>query len=64
VRALTWEGVNEVAVRDVPDPRIQNDQDIVVKVRRTVTCGSDLHLIGGYIPFMQAGDVLGHEFVG
>jgi len=64
VRALTWEGVNEVAVREVPDPRIENRQDMIVRVRRSTTCGSDLHLLGGYIPFMQAGDVLGHEFLG
>jgi threonine dehydrogenase-like Zn-dependent dehydrogenase len=64
VKALCWEGVNDLAVRDVPDPRMHNEQDIIVKVRKTVTCGSDLHLIGGYIPFMSRGDVLGHEFVG
>ncbi|WP_310369042.1 zinc-dependent alcohol dehydrogenase [Catenuloplanes atrovinosus] len=64
MRALCWEGVNDLAVRDVPDPEMRNEQDIVVKVRKTVTCGSDLHLIGGYIPFMSRGDVLGHEFVG
>ncbi|MDR7276828.1 threonine dehydrogenase-like Zn-dependent dehydrogenase [Catenuloplanes atrovinosus] len=56
--------MNDLAVRDVPDPEMRNEQDIVVKVRKTVTCGSDLHLIGGYIPFMSRGDVLGHEFVG
>jgi threonine dehydrogenase-like Zn-dependent dehydrogenase len=61
---VTWEGVNEVAVRDVPDPRLENRQDMIVRVRRSTTCGSDLHLLGGYIPFMQAGDVLGHEFMG
>jgi len=64
MKALLWEGVNELAVRDVPDPRIVNEQDAIIKVTRTVTCGSDLHLIGGYVPFMQRGDVLGHEFVG
>src|SRR6266480_1174296 len=64
VKALLWEGVNELAVEDVPDPRIINEQDAIVKVTRTVTCGSDLHLIGGYIPFMERGDVLGHEFIG
>ncbi|GAB7046323.1 zinc-dependent alcohol dehydrogenase [Catenuloplanes indicus] len=64
MKALCWEGVNKLAVRDVPDPQLRNEQDIVVKVRKTVTCGSDLHLIGGYIPFMSRGDVLGHEFVG
>jgi threonine dehydrogenase-like Zn-dependent dehydrogenase len=64
VKALTWAGVNELSVEEVPDPRIQNPGDVILKVRRTVTCGSDLHLIGGYIPFMAKGDVLGHEFVG
>jgi len=64
VKALQWQGVNKLAVGDVPDPEIRNAGDIIVKVRRTVTCGSDLHLIGGYIPFMEKGDVLGHEFVG
>jgi threonine dehydrogenase-like Zn-dependent dehydrogenase len=64
VKALTWEGVNEVAVREVPDPEIENRQDVILRVRRSTTCGSDLHLLGGYIPFMQAGDVLGHEFMG
>jgi threonine dehydrogenase-like Zn-dependent dehydrogenase len=64
VKALTWTGVNETSVEEVPDPRIQDPGDAIVKVTRTVTCGSDLHLLGGYIPFMQKGDVLGHEFVG
>jgi threonine dehydrogenase-like Zn-dependent dehydrogenase len=53
-----------LAVEQVPDPQILNDQDAIVKVTRTVTCGSDLHLLGGYVPFMQSGDVLGHEFLG
>jgi threonine dehydrogenase-like Zn-dependent dehydrogenase len=64
VKALCWEGVNKVAVEHVPDPQIRNSGDVIVKVRRTVTCGSDLHLLGGYIPFMREGDVLGHEFLG
>jgi len=64
VKGLIWTGVNELAVEDVPDPQIQNPGDVILRVRRTVTCGSDLHLIGGYIPFMQKGDVLGHEFLG
>jgi threonine dehydrogenase-like Zn-dependent dehydrogenase len=64
VKALQWQGVNKLAVDEVPDPEIRNAGDIIVKVTRTVTCGSDLHLIGGYIPFMEKGDVLGHEFVG
>ncbi len=64
MKALQWQGVNKLAVGEVPDPEVRNAGDIIVKVRRTVTCGSDLHLIGGYIPFMEKGDVLGHEFVG
>jgi threonine dehydrogenase-like Zn-dependent dehydrogenase len=48
----------------VPDPTISNDQDVILKVRASAACGSDLHLLGGYIPFMQAGDVMGHEFIG
>jgi threonine dehydrogenase-like Zn-dependent dehydrogenase len=64
VKALQWQGVNKLAVGEVPDPEIRNAGDVIVKVNRTVTCGSDLHLIGGYIPFMEKGDVLGHEFVG
>jgi threonine dehydrogenase-like Zn-dependent dehydrogenase len=64
VKALCWQGVNKLSVEDVPDPQIRNSGDAILRVRRTVTCGSDLHLIGGYIPFMRAGDVMGHEFVG
>jgi threonine dehydrogenase-like Zn-dependent dehydrogenase len=63
MKALTWQGVNELSVEDVPDPTIRNSGDVIARVRRTVTCGSDLHLLGGYIPFMRKGDVLGHEFV-
>ena len=64
MRAATWTGVNEVSVETVPDPQLLNDHDVILKVRQTTTCGSDLHLLGGYIPFMRAGDVLGHEFMG
>jgi threonine dehydrogenase-like Zn-dependent dehydrogenase len=64
VKALCWEGVNEVGVETVPDPAIRNSGDVILKVRASAVCGSDLHLLGGYIPAMQAGDVLGHEFLG
>ncbi len=64
MRALCWEGINDVRVQDVPDARIQNDQDLVLEVGLSTACGSDLHLLTGYIPFMQAGDVIGHEFMG
>ena len=64
MKAATWTGVNEVSVEDVPEPTLLNDHDAIIRVRKTVTCGSDLHLLGGYIPFMRTGDVLGHEFMG
>jgi threonine dehydrogenase-like Zn-dependent dehydrogenase len=64
VKALCWTGVNETSVESVDDPQLLNDRDIIIKVRLTTTCGSDLHLLGGYIPAMRAGDVLGHEFMG
>ncbi|MGY1884527.1 zinc-dependent alcohol dehydrogenase [Blastococcus sp. SYSU DS0753] len=64
MKAATWTGVNEVSVEDVPEPQLLNDHDVILKISQSVTCGSDLHLIGGYIPFMRAGDVLGHEFIG
>lgn len=64
MKALCWTGVNETSVETVDDPKILNDRDIILKVKLSTTCGSDLHLLGGYIPTMRAGDVLGHEFMG
>lgn len=64
MRAVTWQGRGEVEVTDVPDPKIQEPTDIVVKVTSTAICGSDLHLIGPLTPFMTPGDVLGHEAMG
>nr|WP_256862248.1 alcohol dehydrogenase catalytic domain-containing protein [Microbispora sp. GKU 823] len=64
MKALCWQGVNELSVEQVPDPAILNAQDAIVKVTASTTCGSDLHLLGGYIPAMRAGDVIGHEFIG
>ena len=64
MKALCWTGINQTAVETVDDPTILNDHDIIVKVRLSSACGSDLHLIGGYIPGARAGDVLGHEFMG
>ena len=64
MKAITWRGVNKLAVETVDDPRILNSRDVILEVGLTVTCGSDLHLLGGYIPAMRAGDVLGHEFMG
>ncbi|GGM87663.1 glutathione-dependent formaldehyde dehydrogenase [Lentzea pudingi] len=64
MKALCWEGINDVRVQDVPDPQLLNDQDMILKVGLSTVCGSDLHLLTGHIPFMQAGDVIGHEFMG
>ncbi|MDY1006432.1 zinc-dependent alcohol dehydrogenase [Curtobacterium sp. CFBP9011] len=64
MKALCWTGVNETSVETVEDPAILNDHDVILRVRLSTTCGSDLHLLGGYIPTMRAGDVLGHEFMG
>ncbi|WP_114558592.1 zinc-dependent alcohol dehydrogenase [Desertihabitans aurantiacus] len=64
MRALCWTGVNKLSVETVDDPQLLNSEDVIVKVTLGTSCGSDLHLIGGYIPFMRAGDILGHEFMG
>ncbi len=64
MKALTWRGVNKLAVENVDDPRILNTHDVIVKILLTTSCGSDLHLLGGYVPTMRAGDVIGHEFIG
>ncbi|MDT9685285.1 zinc-dependent alcohol dehydrogenase [Streptomyces sp. TRM76323] len=64
MKALCWQGVNKLSVEQVPDPELLNDQDVIVRLVAGTTCGSDLHLIGGYIPAMRAGDVIGHEFLG
>jgi len=57
-------GKNDVRVENVPDPTILNQRDAIVKITATAICGSDLHLYGGYVPGMQRGDILGHEFMG
>jgi threonine dehydrogenase-like Zn-dependent dehydrogenase len=57
-------GADELAVRQVPDPELRNGHDAIVRVRRSVTCGGDLPLLGGRVPFLAVGDVLGHEFLG
>jgi threonine dehydrogenase-like Zn-dependent dehydrogenase len=62
--ANTWQGRNTVKVQDVPDPTILNRHDAVVRITSTAICGSDLHLVDGYVPSMLKGDVLGHEFMG
>jgi threonine dehydrogenase-like Zn-dependent dehydrogenase len=64
MRAVCWEGKKDVRVQTVPDPTILNPRDAIVRVTATAICGSDLHLYNGRIPTMQAGDILGHEFMG
>jgi threonine dehydrogenase-like Zn-dependent dehydrogenase len=64
MKALVWHATNDVRVERVPDPKILNPRDAIVKITSTAICGSDLHLLDGYIPTMQAGDILGHEFMG
>jgi threonine dehydrogenase-like Zn-dependent dehydrogenase len=64
MRANVWSGRNSVEVENVPDPKILNDRDAIVKITSTAICGSDLHLYDGYIPTMKRGDILGHEFMG
>jgi len=64
MRANCWYGKRDVRVEHVPDPKILNRRDAIVKVSSTAICGSDLHLYNGYIPTMEKGDILGHEFMG
>ncbi len=64
MKAICWFGKHDVRVTNVPDPEILNDRDAIIKITMTAICGSDLHLYNGYIPTMQEGDILGHEFMG
>jgi len=64
MKAVCWNGTNEVKVEEVPDPKILNPRDAVLRVTTAAICGSDLHLYDGYIPTMKKGDILGHEFMG
>jgi threonine dehydrogenase-like Zn-dependent dehydrogenase len=64
MRANCWHGKKDVRVEQVPDPKILNKRDAIVKISSTAICGSDLHLYNGFMPTMQAGDILGHEFMG
>jgi len=64
MKAVCWEGTGRVHVDTVPDPRILNPRDAIVRITSTAICGSDLHLFDGFIPTMKAGDILGHEFMG
>src|SRR5215213_2199533 len=64
MKATCWKGPNSVQVEEVPDPKIINARDAIVKITSTAICGSDLHLLQAYVPAMMPGDILGHEFMG
>ena len=64
MKALCWYGTGDVRVENVPDPKIQNSSDAIIKITSTAICGSDLHLHNGFQPTMEAGDILGHENMG
>jgi len=64
MKANCWIGKRDVRVENVPDPKILNQQDAIVRITSTAICGSDLHLYNGFIPTMESGDILGHEFMG
>ena len=64
MKALTWHGRGDIRCETVPDPEIQDGRDAIVKVTACAICGSDLHLMGGFVSSMERGDVLGHECMG
>jgi threonine dehydrogenase-like Zn-dependent dehydrogenase len=64
MKALCWMGTNDVRVEEVPDPKILDPRDAIIKITSTAICGSDLHLVDGYVPTMESGDILGHEPMG
>ena len=64
MKAVCWNGKTDIRVETVPDPKILNPRDAIVRITSTAICGSDLHLYDGYIPTMKKGDILGHEFMG
>ena len=64
MKALTWQGKGDIRCETVPDPTIEDGRDVIIKVTACAICGSDLHLMGGFMPTMEHGDVLGHETMG
>jgi threonine dehydrogenase-like Zn-dependent dehydrogenase len=64
MKAVCWYGKHDMRVMDVPEPKILNSRDAILKVTTTAICGSDLHPYNGYIPMMEKGDIMGHEFMG
>jgi threonine dehydrogenase-like Zn-dependent dehydrogenase len=64
MKAVCWWGRDDVRVADVPEPKIVNRRDAIVRITSSAICGSDLHLYNGFVPAMRCGDILGHEFMG
>ena len=64
MKAVCWYGASDVRVETVSYPKILNPRDAITKITSTAICSSDLHIYDGYIPMMQQGDIIGHEFMG
>ncbi|GJD53870.1 Formaldehyde dismutase [Methylobacterium crusticola] len=64
MRALVWHGTQDIRCDTVPDPKIEDERDAIIKVTACAICGSDLHLYDHFMPGMEKGDVMGHEFMG
>jgi threonine dehydrogenase-like Zn-dependent dehydrogenase len=64
MKVVCWMGKNKIETHEVADPVLLNPHDAIIKVTHTAICGSDLHLFDGFIPTMESGDILGHEFMG
>src|SRR6201995_5310269 len=64
MKALCWHGTNDIRCDNVPDPKIEDGRDVIIKVTSCAICGSALHLMDGLMPTMKSGDILGHEFMG
>jgi threonine dehydrogenase-like Zn-dependent dehydrogenase len=64
MRALCWHGKHDIRCDTVPDPKIEHPRDAIIKVTSCAICGSDLHLYDGFMPTMESGDIMGHEFMG
>src|SRR3982751_4454460 len=64
MKATCWYDKNDIRVQEVPDPKVLDARDAIIRITSTAICGSDLHLYNGFIPSMEKGDILGHEFMG
>jgi threonine dehydrogenase-like Zn-dependent dehydrogenase len=64
MKALSWHGKHDIRCDTVPDPIIEEGRDAIIKVSTCAICGSDLHLFDGFMPTMESGDIMGHEFMG